>query len=86
MMWHTWGWGAGGWAGWLLMAVAMVVFWGALIALAIWAVRSLGSNRADQSDRKPNRAMEILEERYARGEIDRQELEERRAVLQGKET
>ena len=85
-MWHTWGWGAGGWAGWLLMAVAMVVFWGALIALAIWAVRSLGSGRAGQSDRKPNRAMEILEERYARGEIDRQELEERRAVLQGKET
>jgi len=39
------------------MAVAMVVFWGALIALAIWAVRSLGSNRAYQADRKPNRAM-----------------------------
>jgi len=27
--------------------------------------------------------MEILEERFARGEIDRLELEERRAVLQG---
>lgn len=85
-MWHTWGWGAGGWAGWLLMAVAMVVFWGAVIALVIWAVRSMGSNRAERPERKLNRAMEILEERYARGEIDRRELEERRAVLQGKDT
>jgi uncharacterized membrane protein len=30
--------------------------------------------------------MEILEERYARGEIERQELEERRGVLRGKDT
>lgn len=29
------------------------------------------------------RALEILEERFARGEIDARELEERRAALQG---
>jgi len=37
--------------------------------------------RADRPEGKTNRAMEILEERYARGEIDRRELETRRAVL-----
>ena len=37
--------------------------------------------RADRPAGKANRAMEILEERYARGEIDRRELEKRRAVL-----
>jgi hypothetical protein len=37
--------------------------------------------RPDLPEGKTNRAMEILEERYARGEIDRRELEERRAVL-----
>lgn len=40
-------------------------------------------HRADRPEGKTNRAMEILEERYARGAIDRQELEERRAVLRG---
>jgi len=38
---------------------------------------------ADRSEGDESRAMQILEERYARGEIDRLELEERRAVLQG---
>jgi len=39
--------------------------------------------RADRPEGKTNRALEILEERYARGAIDRRELEERRAVLRG---
>lgn len=38
--------------------------------------------RPAQPEPRTNRAMGILEERYARGEIDRCELEERRAVLQ----
>lgn len=37
--------------------------------------------QAGLPERNANRAVEILEERYARGEIDRRELEERRAVL-----
>jgi len=32
---------------------------------------------------RPGRAIEILEERFARGEIDTRELEERRAALRG---
>jgi hypothetical protein len=32
---------------------------------------------------KPRRAIEILEERFARGEIDARELDERRAALRG---
>lgn len=39
--------------------------------------------RAGRSAGRVGRAMEILAERYARGEIDAQELEERRAVLAG---
>lgn len=38
---------------------------------------------ADRSGEDESRAMHILEERFARGEIDRLELEQRRAVLQG---
>ncbi len=81
MMWHTWG--MGDWPGWLFMGLAMVVFWGGLIALGVWTLRSAGASRGDHPQTRPNRALEILEERFARGEIDREEFEQRRAVLQG---
>lgn len=79
-----WGWGVGGWAGWLLMTLGVVVFCGAVLAMMVWVVRSPRSRQPEPPDEGPRRVLEILEERYARGEIDRQELEERRAVLQGK--
>ncbi len=68
-----WGWDPG--AGWMLLWMAL--FWGGTILLIIWGVRQLtGSNRPSGS-----RALEILEERYARGEIDSDELESRRHDL-----
>ncbi len=73
MMWY----GAGGW--WMFFS--MLLFWGGLIALIVWAVRA-GSDRPHRSGR--NRALEILEERYARGEIDHDEFEQRRRVLEGR--
>jgi putative membrane protein len=64
------------------MALWMVLFWAGLILLVVWAVRAAsgeGSGRAGRS-----RALQILEERFARGEIDRDEFEERRSVLDGR--
>jgi putative membrane protein len=56
-------------SGWMLMWMAL--FWGGTILLIIWGVRQVtGSSRQDGS-----RALELLEERYARGEIDQQELD-----------
>lgn len=70
-MWH-WN-GMGPWA-W----VVMVAFWIAVIALVVWAVRSAATTgRPD-----PDQALRILDERFARGEIDQQEYEERRRILQ----
>ena len=79
-MWHMWD---GSWPGWLFMGLLMLVFWGGVIALAVWAIRSL-AGRGAPYEPLASRAMEILEERYARGEITREELEERRSVLRGK--
>ncbi len=73
MMWY----GAGGW--WMF---SMLLFWGGLIALIVWAVRA-ASDRPSR-DRDRNRALEILEERYARGEIDHEEFEQRRRILEGR--
>lgn len=73
-----------GWGHWLFGGVWMVLFWGAvilLIALVIrWAVR--GSQRGPQTDTKaPRTPLEILNERYARGEIDSEEFERRKRDL-----
>ncbi|MCG6870255.1 MAG: SHOCT domain-containing protein [Gammaproteobacteria bacterium] len=58
----------------------MWLFWILLIVLAVWAVRAMTSN-TNQAGRRGGTALEILEERYARGEIDREEYEEKRRDL-----
>lgn len=54
------------------------VFWVALVAGTIFAVRAIGKPRAR---RDPAAARRTLDERYVRGEIDRDEYFERRALL-----
>ncbi len=67
-------WGYGGF-GFLWMAL----FWIGIALLVTWAVR-----RGDE-DRAParRRALDVLEERFARGEIDAEEFEARRRALGG---
>ena len=62
----------------ILGIVLMLVFWGGLVALAIWLVKTLfaGSQRfSGISQRHELRAGEILDQRYARGEITREQYE-----------
>jgi putative membrane protein len=62
-----------GW-NWVWMSTMMVLFWGVLIVFGIWAVRSF-----TDKGRSP---LEIARERYARGEITREQFEEiQRGVL-----
>lgn len=76
MMWF----GGGGW--W--MAYSMVLFWAGVIVLIVWGLRALDAGNRRNGTRDPRRRpLEILEERYARGEIDRQEFEQRRSTLEG---
>lgn len=70
-MWHWYGMQPWGW-------ISMAVFWVAIVALVVWGVRSSGGTARPD----PDQAMRILEERFARGEIDQQEYEERRRVLE----
>lgn len=78
MMW----WGDGYSWGWMIFgAVMMILFWGGLIALAVVVVRGFtrAGSQASAGDSSWNRsksAVEILKDRYARGEIDKAEYEE----------
>jgi len=51
------------------------VFWGGLIVLVIWAVRRFTASRNSDN------ALSILNERFARGEIDQPEYDAKRAAL-----
>jgi putative membrane protein len=67
-----------GWVGvpvvWGVMGIA---FWIALIGLLVLLARGMRTTAGDSG--RP--AVRLLEERYARGEITREEFLERRAVL-----
>ncbi|HEU4367838.1 MAG TPA: SHOCT domain-containing protein [Methylomirabilota bacterium] len=78
-----WGWGmhpmSWMWGAWGLgMMVMMVVFWGLVTAGIVLAIRWLaGQGERSRSDR----ALDILRERYARGEIDKDEFEAKQRDL-----
>jgi putative membrane protein len=73
MMWYY---GSGGW-NWLWMTLMMVIFWGGVIAVAVWAIRSgLGS-------RRENDALDVLRRRLAAGEISQEDFEKTKRILQG---
>jgi putative membrane protein len=77
-MWHpAWGWGHMMFGG-----LMMIVFWGSLIVLMVLLVRWLGG-AGDSAPRSRGSALQILQERFARGEIDKEEYEERRRILNG---
>jgi putative membrane protein len=60
----------------------MWLFWIALLILAIWIIRSAITG-GDNSPGKSNSALDILKERFAKGEIDQQEFEQKRKALGG---
>ena len=65
-----WGFGLGG----LWMLLLMI----GVILVIVWAVQSGSGARSA----RPLRAIEILDERYARGDIEREEFLSRRAELE----
>ena len=64
---------------WLIGTILMVLFWIAIILLAIWAVRSLFPHQMSSGH---DQALETLRQRYAAGEINAAEYEQARARLE----
>jgi putative membrane protein len=71
-MWGMWGvWGFG-------MMLMMLVFWGLLIVGLVFGIRWLVSQGREP---RPDTALDILRQRYARGEIDKEEFEAKKRDL-----
>lgn len=69
-----------GWGGWLLMTFGMVAFWTLVVVAVIALVRVL----REEGSRRPPAEVDprrLLDERFARGEIDAEDYKARRELL-----
>ena len=71
-MWSVWG---------LMMMLLMLVFWGLVIAGLAVGLRWLVSRARDPRRDRADAALDILRQRYARGEISREEFEAKQRDL-----
>ena len=84
---YVWG-GGWGWGHMIFGSAMMIAFWGVIILLIVLAVRWLGGfghggvghGGAGSASKT---AVDILKERFARGEIDKAEYEDRLRTLGG---
>jgi len=84
-MWGYDGFGFGGGG----MGIGMLLFWGVIIFGIVMLLRGFGgtSGSAASEPRARNKTpLDILGERYARGEIDQSEFKQKRSDLQGSAT
>ncbi|HLN78521.1 MAG TPA: SHOCT domain-containing protein [Nocardioidaceae bacterium] len=81
-----------GWGGWLLMVIVVLLFAALVVAIVLALLRSTGGLRgsgsaggagAASTPREAGSAQQVLDERYARGEIEEEEYLRRRSVLRG---
>jgi len=83
---HPWGgmMGGMGWAGMIFQIVFWIVLLVVLGLLIRWLLQGSGNRepgRGNPPSDGGNRALEILKERYARGEIDKEEFEQKKRDL-----
>lgn len=86
-MMYDWNGGGWSWGGWLAMGLMMLTMWGAIVAVVVLLVRSIGGSHAPAvppSAEPGDSAVRILDERFARGEIDAEEYRSRRELLRSR--
>ena len=79
MDWYGNGMGTGGW---VVMIAMMTIFWGLVILAGVMIFRG-SSGRRSGGGTQDRGALEILDDRFGRGEVDREEYEARRVALRG---
>lgn len=71
------------WWGYTLMAISMLVFWGAVIVGIVALIRYVGRGGQQGGSQQPDRRTpeQVLADRFARGEIDEDEYHRRLDTL-----
>ncbi len=82
MDWYGNGMGTGGW---VAMIAMMMIFWGLVILAGVLIFRGSSHRRNDAGTQHAS-ALEILDDRFARGEVDPEEYEARKVRSAGKRT
>ncbi len=84
------GFGGFGWGGMVFGGLLTLLFWGVIIVLAVLVIRALARSGSSRTTTTPpavspgetrDQALEILRERYARGEITKDEFNSMRQDL-----
>ena len=77
-----------GWIGMLFGGLIMLLFWGGFLALIFFAAKSFAQPKSSQggsystgAHNSSDKALEVLKERYARGEITKEEYDDVRQTL-----
>lgn len=70
-----------GWGGWFMGPIMMLIVLALLVGAIVVVVRLLGGEIGGKSRRSSDRSLEILRERFAKGEIDAEEFEDRKKSL-----
>lgn len=73
--------GAYGW-GWGGMGIGMLLLWGVLIFAAVLLIKYTWGSAAVAERKREKSALDLLNERYARGEIGQEEFEQKKRDIQ----
>lgn len=71
------GWHDGGWG-----VLWMIASWALVVVIVLWLVRAFSGERSGRWEQRRT-SLDILDERFARGEISEEEYEPRKRVLAG---
>lgn len=76
---HMWD---GGWHGWFFGPLMMILLIGLIVAAVVFLVRRGDGQEGSSDQSRSETPVDILKKRFARGEIDKEEFEERRRALE----
>ncbi len=68
--WHSWTWGMG------IMMFLMIVFWSVVVGFIVWLIVRLTKSGTGGSTEKKRTAIDIARERYAKGEITKEQFDQ----------
>lgn len=75
------GWGTDSMMGWFGGGIMMILFWALVIIFFVWIVKEVSGRNNSGKTHHSKEALNILKERYAKGEIDKKEFEEKKKDL-----